>query len=295
MSDSNDNDVYKYTPSIAGAALTAAVFGILTLLHGYQVFRTRTWYFLAFWAGGIFDTVGYALRAISASQKPDYQEGIYAISQVGILVAPSLLAASMYMELGRIIRLTDGQCYAIMRVTWLTKVFVLGDVMAFLVQVMGAGMLSSNSSSSSKTGKTVIIIGLIVQVVFFALFVVTATLFHFRISHNPTEKVQKHALPWQKHLINIYACSVLVLIRCVFRLIEYSLGEDGYLMTTEWVIYVFDALLMLLVMVAFAVVHPSEVKALLNGTGLAMKRVVLTKETSLRMPMEESGHGYHLV
>lgn len=41
------------------------------------------------------------------------------------------------MELGRIILLTDGQRYAIMRVTWLTKVFVAGDVVAFLVQMMG--------------------------------------------------------------------------------------------------------------------------------------------------------------
>ena len=43
----------------------------------------------------------------------------------------------MYMELGRIIRLCGGEAYAIVRVTWLTKIFVIGDVIAFLTQAGG--------------------------------------------------------------------------------------------------------------------------------------------------------------
>lgn len=54
MAGGDDGDYYNgYTPSIAAASVFAALFGILTLLHGYQLFRTKTWYFLAFFAGGI--------------------------------------------------------------------------------------------------------------------------------------------------------------------------------------------------------------------------------------------------
>ena len=93
--------------------------------------------------------------------------------------------------------------------------------------------------------------------------------------------IQFPHLPWQKHLVNIYAASVLVLIRCVFRLIEYAMGMDAYLYTNEWPTYVFDTLLMIIVMVAFAVIHPSEVKALLAGRGLVMSKVILTRHVTL--------------
>lgn len=44
-------------------------------------------------------------------------------------------------------------------------------------------------------------------------------------------------------------------------------GNDGYLISHEVFLYIFDALLMFLVMVIFAVVHPSEINAQLRGPG----------------------------
>lgn len=41
------------------------------------------------------------------------------------------------MILGRIILLTDGEAYSPIRRTWLTKIFVIGDVLSFMMQ--GAG------------------------------------------------------------------------------------------------------------------------------------------------------------
>jgi hypothetical protein len=54
-----------------------------------------------------------------------------------LLLAPALFAASIYMVLGRIIRLTDGEAYSLIRVSRLTKIFVAGDVLSFLVQSTG--------------------------------------------------------------------------------------------------------------------------------------------------------------
>jgi hypothetical protein len=56
-----------------------------------------------------------------------------------ILIAPALFAASIYIILGRIILLVDGEEYSLVRRKWLTKVFVVGDVLSFMMQ--GAGML----------------------------------------------------------------------------------------------------------------------------------------------------------
>jgi hypothetical protein len=48
---------------------------------------------------------------------------------------------------------------------------------------------------------------------------------------------------------------------------ETFLGNDGYLISHEVYLYIFDALLMFFVMVIFAIVHPSEINAELRGPG----------------------------
>lgn len=54
-----------------------------------------------------------------------------------LLLAPALFAASIYMVLGRIILLVDGEKSSVIRSKWLTKLFVAGDVLSFLVQSAG--------------------------------------------------------------------------------------------------------------------------------------------------------------
>jgi hypothetical protein len=51
--------------------------------------------------------------------------------------------------------------------------------------------------------------------------------------------------------------------------VEYLQGRDGYLLSTEVFLYVFDATFMFLVMLVSPVVHPSEVNCL-PGRGRVM-------------------------
>lgn len=63
----------------------------------------------------------------------------------------------------------------------------------------------------------------------------------------------------------LYGTSTIIWFRSVFRLIEFAQGNEGYFLSMEVWLYVFDAVLMFVVMVWFAAVHPSEVYALLKG------------------------------
>lgn len=47
------------------------------------------------------------------------------------------MAASIYIILGRIILLTEGERFALIKQRWLTKVFVTGDVVSLLIQSSG--------------------------------------------------------------------------------------------------------------------------------------------------------------
>jgi hypothetical protein len=81
--------------------------------------------------------VGYAARAASARQAPDFTLTPYIIQSLLLLLGPSFFAASIYMVLGRIIRLTGGERHSMIRPSWLTKIFVIGDVLSFFVQSGG--------------------------------------------------------------------------------------------------------------------------------------------------------------
>jgi hypothetical protein len=85
--------------------------------------------------------------------------------------------------------------------------------------------MASGGLDSMTLGENVIIGGLVVQIIFFTCFVVTAGIFHARLVRVPTGKsMQVHSL-WQRSLYSLYAGSVLIWVRCVFRLIEYAQGK----------------------------------------------------------------------
>lgn len=85
----------------------------------------------------IVEWIGYVGRAISHQESPDWTLGPYLIQTLLLLVAPALFAASIYMELSRVIILADGESHAMIKKKWLTKLFVCGDVVSFLLQMGG--------------------------------------------------------------------------------------------------------------------------------------------------------------
>jgi hypothetical protein len=44
---------YRFKPNVPAPILFAVLFGITTIMHGFQMVRTRTWYMGAFFAGGV--------------------------------------------------------------------------------------------------------------------------------------------------------------------------------------------------------------------------------------------------
>jgi uncharacterized membrane protein YhaH (DUF805 family) len=130
--------------------------------------------------------------------------------------------------------------------------------------------MAGGTLESLHTGEKIIIAGLLVQILFFGLFMLVAILFDVAVHRVPTPRAKDAGIPWHKHLNALYLASVLILIRSIFRVVEYIQGNDGFLISHEYFLYIFDAVLMLAVMVVFNFVHPSEVNALLKG-GQAMR------------------------
>lgn len=76
-------------------------------------------------------------RTLSAREAPDWTLTPYIMQSTLLLVSPALFAASIYMILGRIILLVHGEKHSVIRLNWLTKIFVAGDVLSFVMQSSG--------------------------------------------------------------------------------------------------------------------------------------------------------------
>lgn len=128
------------------------------------------------------------------------------------------------MILSRIIRRTNSPSYSIIRPTWLTKLFVGGDILCFVVQGGGAGILvASNDAAGFKRGENIILGGLILQLVIFGVFVIVAWVWHRRLSARPT--AASADVSWKKLIIILYAASICIAVRNIFRAVEYAMGQ----------------------------------------------------------------------
>ncbi|CEI67613.1 hypothetical protein FVEN_g5700 [Fusarium venenatum] len=246
---SSDENLYKwYEPSKAAAIAICALFTILTLAQTWRVFRTRHWFGLTIIIGGIFEVVGLAARAYSRDHLSDL--GPYIIQILLVLLAPILFVASIYMFLGRLIHASGYPSLSLIPARWLSKIFVLGDIICFLVQGVGGGKLvDPKSIEEAKAGKNIVLAGLGLQVVIFLVFVLCAVVFHYRMASKGLFKAANPKLRLIPMMATLYICSVLVMVRNIYRLIEYEEGEDGYLQYHEWPTYALDVIFMTIIMV----------------------------------------------
>ncbi|KAH7081001.1 RTA1 like protein-domain-containing protein [Paraphoma chrysanthemicola] len=214
--------LWPYTPTVAAGAIAAIVFILLTGLHSWRLVTNRTWFCIPFVIGSLFETIGYAARA--AAHNDTESTTPYIIQSTLILVAPILFAASVYMILGRLIRRTDSASYSIIRVNWVTKIFVIGDIFCFCIQGGGAGLLvQAKDADGFKRGENIILGGLILQILIFGFFVVVAGIWHRRLSAVPTAAAAE--IPWKKYILFLYASSVFITVRNLCRVIEYAMGK----------------------------------------------------------------------
>ncbi|PYH97633.1 RTA1 like protein [Aspergillus ellipticus CBS 707.79] len=249
-----DYYLWQYVPSLGAAVFFILLFLGATITHFIKLTRSRARFCIPFAIGGIFEVVGYAARGWAHNNTGSIMP--YSMQSVFILLGPVLFAASVYMTLGRIIRNTGAEHHALIPIRWLTKTFVMGDVVSFMVQGGAAGLMVSGSSAN--LGRSIVIVGLLIQVIMFGFFVVTSLVFQIRMQRHPTPGAWDGRVDWRTHLHLLYGVSFLIMVRSIFRVAEYVLGNDGYPLTHEWTLYVFDGSLMWLSMLFWIIWHPGK-------------------------------------
>lgn len=117
----------------------------------------------------------------------------------------------------------------------------------------------------TQSGTNIMVAGLAVQVFSMTLFMVLCTDFFIRVRRaQKSEDIvldsefahirEKKIMP--QFLIAVAICTILIYIRCIYRLVELAQGWLGYLITHEPYFLVFEALIMFIGVFALTLVHP---------------------------------------
>lgn len=167
----------------------------------------------------------------------------YSVQAFFILVAPNLIAVSMYQYFERLANTSTMSHLCVLRPWLLTRLLTVGDGVAFAALIAGCGFVDSNFFQGAiKCGNYLIIVGLVLQMLLLWIFTGVAIAFHVRLvrkksntMHNP-ERTKRI-----KRLLSlVYAGAQIVAGRNMFRLTTTAMDPSGYMARHEWTFYVFD-------------------------------------------------------
>lgn len=219
--------IYGYTPSLAVGILGVTLFTIALGMHSFQLLRHRTWYFSTMVVGLAFEIVGYAFRLLSTKKDP-YRVTFFVVQYFFIVVAPVFFSAAIYTVLSVLIK-SLGRHYAPLSPKAILWIFITCDVVATVVQILGAAMIGVAQSDRKDPTKAnnILLGGLAFQAFSFLLFIMLFAAFLWRARHVMFKTVSKG------FYLAFVVAVVLIYLRVAFRLAETAEGLGGELSSKE--------------------------------------------------------------
>lgn len=221
--------IYGYTPAFSLAAFAAAWFFLFLIVHLVQTIRYRSWYFVVFPIGLLFEIIGYIARSLSAKKNP-YHLLYFILNYFFIVTAPVFLAAGIYTILSALIpRL--GKRYSFLPPTVILWFFITSDVIATVVQVAGAALIGVRQSNREDPtlANNILLGGLAYQAFSLGVFVIISGSFLFRARR----EIRTRGGKLSGFCIAFAVATILVYLRTCFRLAETAEGLGGHLYSNE--------------------------------------------------------------
>ncbi|KZP22911.1 hypothetical protein FIBSPDRAFT_824067 [Athelia psychrophila] len=256
------NANYGYNPSFAAAVAASSVFGLLLALHLFQGILYRKKFCWVIIMGALWETASYVLRTLGTRHQQNVT--YVTVSQILVLLAPLWINAFDYMVLGRMVYYFLPEQKLYIKATRFSVCFVWLDITSFIVQA-GGGILLSGTGQSAKVltiGKNIYMGGIGMQQLFILAFLGMAIMFHRRALVLEREGVLaiNGKTKWRMLLYCLYASLLLISIRIVYRLLEFSrgTGTNNPIPYHEFYTYILDALPMSFALLAMSIGHPGR-------------------------------------
>ncbi|GJN90955.1 hypothetical protein Rhopal_003969-T1 [Rhodotorula paludigena] len=238
MSDSGEWSYYAYKPSYGLAYMGIACFAVLFLVQAGLLARYRTYYMIPFLIGMLGETLGYAFRRVSSDHLTGRGK-----------------ALGFYFV---------GETWTPIPSKWVTATFVTVDVVSIVVQGAGGSLFASDDPDTFSKAKPILLVGFIIQIIGLGLFGIFAGICTSASARNHLRARRASVPPggWTKCLYTLYAGCVCVLVRGIFRTIEFGTGtggdDKGYLLSIEAWLYGLEFAPILLAGIILSLSYPGR-------------------------------------
>ena len=243
---------FEFYPSNALSITALCLFTVVSLTVFAMTIKTRQWFMVIATIVGLLEAAGYACR-IYMTKKPVF--GAFVCMQCFLIISPSFLALVQYITLGKVVRLVQ-QRFPDRRLLVKPKLVIWGffviEIIALTCQGAGAG-LSVNSdgvNQNAQSGRALLIVGLVALVVLIGCYGITSVY----VARSPLYAI-KDSYNLRRLFPALFACTGLLLIRNIFRLVEFCQGFYGGIAKHEGYFYGFDALVVFLHLVVNTFLH----------------------------------------
>ncbi|KAI9369669.1 hypothetical protein BJX61DRAFT_545353 [Aspergillus egyptiacus] len=259
--------LYVYTPNEGAAIFFTAAFAVSAVFHIWQCCRYKSWGIIGLHPiCAIFFAVGFGFRIYGSLNYMDTSHHalmVYILSQVFIYICPPLLELSNYHVLGRVFSYVPSHAPIPPHLV----LGIFGVVMAVVetINALGVAFTANPVGTNQSLGSKLVLASLGIQLALVTSFLLIAAIFHRRceMAHLPKRGIRTL-------LVTLYISMFLILIRCIYRLVENTgnteidfdhpeeLQSLSPLLRYEWFFYVFEAAVMLLNSVLWNVHNPGR-------------------------------------
>ncbi|PLB46365.1 hypothetical protein P170DRAFT_477246 [Aspergillus steynii IBT 23096] len=257
--------ILYYVPSFGAAVFFCVLYGLLMIAHIVQGFMYKKRYTWVIVMGALWELLAFVFRSLQTRQQNN--ESWATAHTVLFLLAPLWINAFLYMTIGRLIYflIPDKRLGGITAKRY-GQLFVWLDIVAFIVQAVGAIMTTDTQASNAETmhGVHIYMGGIGLQELFILIFSGLAIHLHRRmivmerIGQLDDEKLHRGRMPWRWLFYAMYTALGMITIRIIFRLAQYADGTNpnNPVLTHEWYEYVWDAAPLFIAIVLMNIFHP---------------------------------------
>ncbi|PYI30068.1 parasitic phase-specific protein PSP-1 [Aspergillus indologenus CBS 114.80] len=248
--------ILRYQPSIPANSVAIAIFGMSFLVNLVQGCYYRAWGFMAgLLSGCILEIVGYIGRIIIHDNPFAFNGFIMQI--ICITIAPVFFCAAIYVLLSRVIILVDERLSRIPP-RFLGWIFITCDIISLVLQAVGGALsCTGDTKDDIQVGVDISLAGLVFQVVTLTLFAGLFT--DYLLSCRRSGKLWEFKPRLRFFLTGLFLSTFLVLLRCVYRVVELHEGYFSHYFRDEPLFIALETAIMCAAALCLNVGHPGLV------------------------------------
>ncbi|EIW72485.1 hypothetical protein TREMEDRAFT_41775 [Tremella mesenterica DSM 1558] len=229
----------RYIPSKTYNMIALELYFFVATLLAWRAWKWPARYMLCLVIGCFCQGIGLLLRVLLRINP--HNIGLFIVMDCFVVLSPCAFLAADYILLGKMVDyLEGGKHLRPLTLRWLSRGFIISDIVTFCIQGGGGGFSSAKNITLLKIGADIFLAGLVAQLISFTLFIVVYIVFFYRVWKN--DPVIWNKKRWKPLYLAMGFTCICFEIRSIYRTAELGQGFNGYITTHESFFLALDTL-----------------------------------------------------